>query len=414
MIDTIVVGGGIAGLCAAAEAARAGQRVEVLDAHGVGGRARTSENGGYLFNTGPHAVYIGGALHTALADFGIAAPGGIPPTAGGVYQVGEELHGFPSGARSLLTTSGLGIAGKLRAARWLGGIARLDTRPLVGRTVGEWLADQPRDLARLLHALVRLSTYTDLPDSMDAGVAAAQVKSGVTTGVRYLDGGWRTIVDGLRGVVQSNRGVVREHVEVASVDAGSGVAVHLADGTSLEARHVVIATGGPGVAARLCCRPVGGAERLGPPVEAACLDLALRRVPERSFILGADRPLYLSLHAPTARLAPDGGALLSVMRYLRPGEEPPAHATTRAEFRELATVAGVRDADVVVERYLARSTVYHGVPLAVHGGLAGRPGVDGLGLADVSIAGDWVGPDGLLADASAASGRAAARRATGS
>ena len=49
-------------------------------------------------------------------------------------------------------------------------------------------------------------------------------------------------------------------------------------------------------------------------------------------------------------------------------------------------------------------TVTHGLA-----GVDGRPGVDTLGIAGVRIAGDWVGPDGMLADAAVASGVAAAR-----
>jgi len=41
------------------------------------------------------------------------------------------------------------------------------------------------------------------------------------------------------------------------------------------------------------------------------------------------------------------------------------------------------------------------------GGLGGRPRHDETGVAGVTMAGDWVGPVGLLADASLTSGRAA-------
>jgi hypothetical protein len=51
------------------------------------------------------------------------------------------------------------------------------------------------------------------------------------------------------------------------------------------------------------------------------------------------------------------------------------------------------------------------LPLASSGGLAGRPGVADTGVPGVTMAGDWVGPVGLLADASLASGYAAGRLA---
>jgi hypothetical protein len=148
-------------------------------------------------------------------------------------------------------------------------------------------------------------------------------------------------------------------------------------------------------------------------VQAATLDLALRR-PHHGVVFGLDRPLYLSPHAPAARLAPEGQGLVSLMQYV-PVDAPSAGETVtqpdrdadRHELRALARLAGIDDADVVHERYSHRLIVNHGSPTAAGGGLRGRPGIDALGLRGVLVAGDWVGPTGMLADAAAASGEAA-------
>jgi hypothetical protein len=68
---------------------------------------------------------------------------------------------------------------------------------------------------------------------------------------------------------------------------------------------------------------------------------------------------------------------------------------------------GVAEHDVVVRRSLARMTVSSTTPTAASGGLAGRPAVTASGLPRVFLAGDWVGPHGLLTDAVLASGHAA-------
>lgn len=412
MTQVVVIGSGIAGLCAAAEVARTGVSVTVIEAHGAGGRARTTEVDGYQLNVGPHAIYLGGALFALLTELGIEVPGQAPPTDAGWLLVGDALHQLPGGPKSLVTTTALGARSKLRAARLLAALPKLDTAALVGTSVSTWLADLPADLRLVFDALVRVSSYTDLPDEFDAGAAAAQIQQALKPGVLYVDHGWQTIIEGLSRYVTAHGGQVREHTQVADVaELPDGAEVRLADGSAITAAHVIVAVGGPQTVARLTGRPVQGIDRLGPPVEAACLDLGLRRIAARSFILGGDQPLYLSLHAPTAALAPPGAAVLSMMRYLRPGAEPPDHAVTKAELRALAATAGVTPDDVVTERYLARMTVTHGIPTARGGGLAGRPTVDALGSSRISIAGDWVGTEGLLADASAASGRTAARRA---
>ena len=47
--------------------------------------------------------------------------------------------------------------------------------------------------------------------------------------------------------------------------------------------------------------------------------------------------------------------------------------------------------------------------MATHGGLAGRPSVTVSGAPGLLIAGDWVGDEGMLADAAVASGVLAGR-----
>jgi monoamine oxidase len=79
-----VVGGGIAGLVAAAHIAASGLQPVVFEATSrVGGRARTRIVGGFHFNQGPHALYTGGALNAALREFGVSISGGNPDLSAG-------------------------------------------------------------------------------------------------------------------------------------------------------------------------------------------------------------------------------------------------------------------------------------------------------------------------------------------
>ncbi|MFX8612758.1 hypothetical protein ABTM13_20320, partial [Acinetobacter baumannii] len=70
--------------------------------------------------------------------------------------------------------------------------------------------------------------------------------------------------------------------------------------------------------------------------------------------------------------------------------------TDEARLWEVAARAGI-DADGAEHRFLHRMVVTGGVPTPAGGGLAGRPAVDASGSARVFLAGDWVGPEGLLA-----------------
>lgn len=66
----VVIGAGLAGLTAAATAARERRPVVVVEAHTAGGRARTDELSGYRFNQGPHALGRGGEAWRILHNLG--------------------------------------------------------------------------------------------------------------------------------------------------------------------------------------------------------------------------------------------------------------------------------------------------------------------------------------------------------
>ena len=66
----------------------------------------------------------------------------------------------------------------------------------------------------------------------------------------------------------------------------------------------------------------------------------------------------------------------------------------------------------LLERYLPSMTTVTAIPTPETGGLPGRPGVAVPGLPGAFVAGDWVGPEGLLLDAAVSSAVAAARAAS--
>jgi phytoene dehydrogenase-like protein len=413
--NIVVVGGGVAGLVAAATVASTGLGVFVLDAHPSGGRARSTEQAGFTLNTGAHALYAAGAFQRELSRLGVTPTGGSPAVGGAMVSIGRKLHRLPTGGASLVRTGALSNRGRVAFGTLMGRLARKDPAALAGRTVREWLAGLPDDAVAIVEALVRLSSYTDAADTFDAGAAIAQLRLGAG-GVRYVDGGWQSIVEALRAIIMERGGAVVEGDQVLSVDRSDQGYVVGATDRSIVADAVILAVGGPETTARLVGAPVPGVDRLGPIVQAAVLDLGMPSAsgPRAPIVLGVDRPLYLSVHAPVARLAPPGSTLVSVMKYLPPGQPAGETGAVREELLTHADRAGIRRESLVLERYLRALVVHHGVPLARHGGLAGRPGVDALGALDrpgVFMAGDWVGPEGMLADAAAASGAVAARLA---
>lgn len=375
----------------------------VLDPHRNGGRARTTERDGFVFNLGGHALYAGGVGVGVLRDLGVRPQGTPPPLGSYKVLVDGELHAMPSGPGSLLRTGALSARSKVQLSKLLVTLPRLDAAAHAGTSVEEWLAthDLRDDAARVVRALARIGTYASDFALLSAEAAISQLQLAVKSGVLYLDGGWRQLIDGLAAQVEVRRQAVR-----SISPEGRFVEVATDEGT-LRARAVVVAAGTPAAVTALL--PAGAADAfadVGEPLYAACLDTASRRAPDPGYVLGVDEPLYATTQSPPARQAPPGAAVVAVLRYgTRSAElDRPALEAHRA-------VAGVREDDVVFDRFLARMVVTGAIPLARNGGFRGRPSVRVPDLPGVFVAGDWVGPEGLLADASLASGRAAGRAA---
>jgi phytoene dehydrogenase-like protein len=421
--DVIVAGSGLAGLTAAAFAARAGRSVILCErARGLGGRATTHTEGDFLFNQGPHALYSAGAGRPILEELGVRPSGNAPAASGGYAVDGGRKHALPGGFVSLLTTGLLRLPEKLELARTLGALARIDPTQVERMTLEAWLDERFRHtgVRNLIRALVRLTSYANAPEVMSAGAAVAQLQRGVTGGVLYLDGGWQSLVDGLRRVALEAGVRILSGTRVEAVEGEDAVrGVRLADGRLISASAVVL-TGGPGDVSAAVREgrhlPLRRWEENCVPMHAACLDLGLSRLPQThaTFALGIDRPLYFSVHSAAAKLAPQGAAVIQVARYLAPRESTDPRETERELENLLDLVQPGWRAAVLRRRFLPHMTVAHHLPLASEGGTEGRAPVGVPGFSRLFVAGDWVGPHGLLADCSLASGRQAGEQAAAS
>lgn len=441
--NVIVVGGGLAGLAASLYLARAGHSVTIFEKRrALGGRAITHLRHGFRFNLGPHAIGRTGLTTEIFRELGVPLRGGRL-RAKARALAGGGSHSLPWNVGALLTTGALSPKAKLEAARLAWRLWRLDPSQQRDVTARAWLDAnvENNDLRRVVEALMRYATYSDHAEQQSAAVALTQLKQ-VLRGSIYIDEGWQRLVDALHshaisvGVhfITSSRIVGLDHRDgaVAGVELGGldvedrndTQSVALPDasiageqGTRLKADTVVLAVD-PATARELAggVIPIPAMQ----PVTATCLDVALRSLPSPStkLAIGLDRPHLLAVHSAFAQLTPRGGALVHVVKYRKQraainddeleSDEPRRGGEVAADEQELEAVLdqwqpGWRDV-LVHRRFLPSMTVAHSL---VTPGMQ-RPAVV-TSVRGLYLAGDWVGDDGILADASLASARTAAR-----
>lgn len=431
-VDVLVVGGGLAGGLVAEAAARQGKRVVILErsAH-PGGRARSQVQGEHRFNFGPHAIYRNGPMHRALLAAGVPVAG-VAPSIGGARALFADGH---------LDALPLGLGGVLRAS-WFStrdvpdflGALRAVKNPRPSRvalnelSASAWMDSLvTRESTRaLLGVMVRLATYGGDPAVMSADVAQLQLAAAVGSGVVYVHGGWQALVDSLLARVTQAGAQVR-HARAASLGVGEGGAggarhrVLDAEGHAYLARDVVLACA-PHVAGSL----LGNADpdlqaftRWARPVTLRCVDLGVRGSERLPFTLGVDVPFYFSPQRGVRGMAPTGATNVHAAWYLG-AEAPKTDAASEADTNEATPDAAARldqaiarvvpdlGSRLLERRVLPRAVVHHALPEHAHGGLRGRPACQSR-VPGIWYAGDWVGPEGHLADAAAASALSVAR-----
>jgi phytoene dehydrogenase-like protein len=405
---TIVIGGGLAGLTAAATLARAGRPVTVVEgAEHLGGRARSRHRDGFDVNLGPHALYRTAGGLDVLRRLGVAVRGRRPRLdRAGVFVGGEIVPAWRHLRRD--------VGDRVVVAKAMAGLGERASSEWAGRPVEEWIdsvTDDPAGRAALA-SVVRTATYSADRSLLDAGAATAQLRA-AAHGVLYLHHGWSSLVVRLAAIVRGGGGEIVADCIVDAVEHDDRVrAVRLLDGRTLAAAAVVVAVNDPRRAAGLLdgdtAARVAAVADEAIPIRMAHLDVALRPLVSTRFpnLLGIDEPIYLTVPSSVADCAPADGGVVQVGRYLRPGEERADHRSTLEGVLDLHQ-PNWRD-HVVDARYVPRSPVSGDHARVATNGVVGRPRIDVAGVTGLAIAGDWVGPTGTLADASIVSGAMAA------
>ena len=375
----------------------------------LGGRAQTRTVDGFCLNQGPHALYVAGAFCNALHAFGVSFSGSGPDLPGGMALWGETAKPFPVRGAGAVAESLTQTDAATLAAFFDGVAAGSDFEP--GSSLQDVLSDLPTRARNVVEALIRLSTYVHAPAAFDASAALNQLRLSFS-GTVYVDGGWQTLVDGLAASALLAGATIRTGERVVSVRSTDRTCyLELREGRTEEFTAVILAVPPKSTASLVATSSeLATTANALQPVRVATLDIGLsaQMHGKANFALGMDQPTYFSVHSAVSKLAPAGGSLMHLARYLEPGEQP-----TLEHFEAVREIAdamqpGWRD-HVGYEQRLSGAIVAHDIPRAENRGRRTASVIpDTRG---VFLAGDWVGGEGLLADAAAASARSAAAAA---
>lgn len=376
-----VVGGGLAGLVAAVEAAEAGVAVRLLESRAhLGGRA-TSTPGPFVANLGPHALYTGTELWDWLRRRDLHAPAVTPRSTALTMRWQGRLRRVPP--RALLPALRLG---------------RADAP--VDRSLRDWATDRwGPDTAAAVAGLAGPLTFDHDPGRLSAAFVVERIRRILLrprVAARYLPGGWSALV-----------GRVADHARTVGVAIETGAPVAPTDLSDLARRGPVVVAVEPGAARRLL-GPDATDGRDGEPFErrrVALLDVGLVRTGRDPYlVVDLDQAVFATRTTAVVRdLAPEGCDLVQLSVGMAPGESLDEAEGRLEAVLDLAT-PGWRDR----QRWRRRSGVWEAT------GAADLPGTSWWDRAPVDrgdglwVAGDWVAARGHLAEVGVASAVAAA------
>ncbi len=281
--DLTIVGAGLAGLTAAIEAAERGWRVTVAEAHSrPGGRARSLADP-FRANDGPHAVYVDGSWWAWLERRGLTPPIVEAPRYVTLVRTGGRLGPWPA---------------ELSQA-----MAALPAEAPAGESFRAWLLRHvDAKTAEAIVGVAFIFTFDHDPGRLSAAFVHQRLRRALAGGVRYVAGGWSTLVGLLAGRASRLGAQLRTQTRVPVLPAGPTILA-----TSLAAARQL----------------TGDRSLTWPSARLATVDLGLRADggPAWFRVVDTDNRIYAarySLADPT--LAPPGHELIQIAAACAPRE----------------------------------------------------------------------------------------------
>lgn len=241
----VIVGGGLAGLSAAARLAYHGHQVTLLEkAPKLGGRAITIPLKGFNFNFGAHAIYARdrSILRKYENEIGLKVDWKDFSPSKAYYDLGSFTTPMPATLEGLYKTKILDNENKVRFAYEVIKTLTSIERGEEGILIGDYLMKQPEQVRDLLLTLASSNFFTNEPEKIPSPLFFQYYKRLFSTqkAVSYIGGGWQAIVDSFAQIVEKNGGTIITKEKVSKVEfEGRNITAVYGKETKYEADHFI-------------------------------------------------------------------------------------------------------------------------------------------------------------------------------
>ncbi|HZG13750.1 MAG TPA: FAD-dependent oxidoreductase [Candidatus Bathyarchaeia archaeon] len=221
--DIVIVGGGLAGLSAAAYLSHKGKKVAVLERGVLGGRAVTLPIKGFHFNFGAHAIYgrDTSMLRTFEKELGLSIQWQDFSPSKAKYDMGDEVTDVPANILGLFRTK---VMGGLDKVSFTFNILKTMLKLESGHphlSIEKWLEQKntPDDVREMMLTLASSNFFTKEPEKIPSDVFFRYYSRLFLTNkpVAYIGGGWQALINEFVRVIENNNGAIHTKTKIVGV-----------------------------------------------------------------------------------------------------------------------------------------------------------------------------------------------------
>jgi 15-cis-phytoene desaturase len=333
MKDVIIVGGGLAGLSAAARLAKEGKSVTLLERGQIGGRAVTLKLKDFSFNFGAHAIYgrdtsILQNLEKEL-DIKINWKDFNPNKA--KYDIGNELTDVPANIKGLFRTKILKSMDKLQ---FTFNIFKTMISVEKGKehvSIKKWMDDRhiSEDVKKMMLTLASSNFFTSEPEKIPSTVYFNYYRKLFKTNkpVAYVGGGWQSLINQFVNVIEENGGeiVTKQKVDQVEVEDDRVISV-TSKGQTYFAKEFIFAI--PPKELKKIFAETSASHYMEhyaqyDPSYVFVYDIALKERIEvpYTYIYNQEEKMFITdISYYDETCVPEGGQLLQAIAYMKPGD----------------------------------------------------------------------------------------------